>query len=1202
MHAILLSMNLLFQTPKKSLNKAYQKEKVIRKDIEVFKKNLYEFLSNINEQESEEHAKNLVTKFLNDTYYNGKNQINTKGRIDLAIYEDKKPVVILEAKRPSSPDMVTVKDINKKAIHELILYYLQERVDRGNIDIKYLIVTDIYEWFIFDSSVFDTLFYKNSSFMKDFIEWKNGQKARPDRELFYNDIAKPFLAKLHDKIEFTWFDLRDVQKVVKDADTKNDNKLINLYKILSPAHLLKQPFANDSNSLDTKFYAELLHIIGLEEKKDGGKKLIQRKEKPDQGSLLENAINILIAEERLYKLPGNGSAYGESDKERLFNVGLELCITWINRILFLKLLEGQLLTYHSGDGHYKFLNFKTIPNFDELNKLFFQVLARKSEERTNAVKEKFERVPYLNSSLFDISPLEDDTLRINSLDDGLKLELHKSTVLKTNNGKKREGELPTLQYLFEFLDAYDFSSEGNEEIQEENKTLINASVLGLIFEKINGYKDGSFFTPGFITMYMCRETIRRAAVQKFNEAKGWKLESFDQLHNEIKDIKEANSIINSLKICDPAVGSGHFLVSALNEMIAIKSELHVLTDRHGKLLRDYTVEVVNDELIVSMGDHEFFEYKPGNKESQRVQEALFHEKQTIIENCLFGVDINPNSVKICRLRLWIELLKNSYYTEKSKFKELETLPNIDINIKQGNSLISRFSLDADLSKALKSIKYSIDDYRGFVNDYKNATDKDAKRGFEKLIEQIKKDFRTEISKNDPKVQQLNKRSGELYNLLNQGYAFELSDKEKKERDKKKEKLEAEINKLSAEIEEIKNSAIYRDAFEWRFEFPEVLSDQGIFLGFDTLIGNPPYGAEFTPQSKAYIRNNYKSYLYKFDSYVYFMELGLSLLRPSGILEYITPILWLTLDNCRPIRSIVTEQNNLSRIYLHGEGVFDEAVVNTLSFQVEKIQPSPELRILNQDLNFVVDKSKWIDSNTLRIEYRTSPEVKAILDKIKLHSNLLSEYGEVIQGITPYDSYQGQSAEIIKNRAFHFDYKKDDTCGRWLEGKDINRYSVSWKSGWLSYGDWLAAPREKRFFEGQRILFREVPGKGKRIQAACTEELFYYGHSISPFKPNDKHKKNTNYFLGIVNSKLISWYANYSLSNFGKDIFPKLNPNDIKELPIPKDFARKNEITDLVDQILKSGSQAENEIDQKLDRIVYQLYGLTDEEIKIVERN
>ena len=231
------------------------------------------------------------------------------------------------------------------------------------------------------------------------------------------------------------------------------------------------------------------------------------------------------------------------------------------------------------------------------------------------------------------------------------------------------------------MESYDFASESTDKIQEQNKSIINASVLGLIFEKINGYKDGSFFTPGFITMYMCRETIRKAVIQKFNETKGWNCTDINSLYNKIDDQKQANEIINDLKICDPAVGSGHFLVSALNEMIAIKSDLKILQDRDGKRLKEYHFEVVNDELIVTDEDGNFFEYKPTSQESQRIQETLFHEKQTIIENCLFGVDLNPNSVKICRLRLWIELLKNAYYKNET---ELETLPNIDINIKCGN--------------------------------------------------------------------------------------------------------------------------------------------------------------------------------------------------------------------------------------------------------------------------------------------------------------------------------------------------------------------------------------------------------------------------------------------------------------------------------------------------------------------------------------
>jgi adenine-specific DNA-methyltransferase len=161
------------------------------------------------------------------------------------------------------------------------------------------------------------------------------------------------------------------------------------------------------------------------------------------------------------------------------------------------------------------------------------------------------------------------------LKDEKTIPIISSTVLKDEQGKKRTGNIATIEYLFEFLNAYDFSSEGSEEIQEDNKSLINASVLGLIFEKINGYKDGSFFTPGFITMYMCRETIRKAVVQKFNERKNWNCEDLEEVYDKIEDRKEANDIVNSIKICDPAVGSGHFLVSALNEMITVKSDLKI---------------------------------------------------------------------------------------------------------------------------------------------------------------------------------------------------------------------------------------------------------------------------------------------------------------------------------------------------------------------------------------------------------------------------------------------------------------------------------------------------------------------------------------------------------------------------------------------------------------------------------------------------
>jgi len=937
--AINFSGNFQILKPRKALNKAFLKVKPNRTQIEGFKENLIELLDRTNDTESEEFHKNLVINFLKKTYYETNHFINTKGRNDLVIHNGNKaksPVgVIIEAKKPTNrAEMLSKEKINVKAFQELVLYYLRERITQKNLEVKYVIATNINEWFIFDANIFEKAFAQNKRLVGQFIDFEAGRLAGKTTDFFYKEIAEPFIAQMQQELEFTHFDIRNYEKPLRNNNPKDDNKLIALFKLLSPEHLLKLPFTNDSNSLDKRFYGELLHIIGLTETKQGGKKLIERHNEGHRntGSLLENAIIQLDSMDKIGRLE-NPSHFGETHQERLFNVGLELSITWLNRILFLKLLEAQLLTYQKGDKSYEFLSLDRIHNYDDLNSLFFQVLARKHSERNEDVKALFEKVPYLNSSLFEPTDIEHSTLFISNLRDDKMLPIYSSTVLKDKKGKKRSGELNALEYLFEFLNAYDFSSEGAEAIQEDNKTLINASVLGLIFEKINGYKDGSFFTPGFITMYMCRETIRKAVVQKFNETKGWECKDLEELYDRIEDRKEANELINSLKICDPAVGSGHFLVSALNEMIAIKNDLNILQDRHGRRLKEYQVEVVNDELIVTDEDGELFEYNPSTKESQRIQEALFHEKQQIIENCLFGVDINPNSVKICRLRLWIELLKNAYYKNET---ELETLPNIDINIKCGNSLISRFDLDADLSKALKESKWNIDSYRIAVDTYRNAQNKEQKREMEKIIHDIKNDFRSEISSNDPKVKRLQKVKGELFLLTNQTQMFEMSKKEKAAWNKKLEKLAKESKKLETEIREIKDNKIYENAFEWRFEFPDVLDDTGEYVGFDVVIGNPPYiRQEEIKEIKPYLQNNYKTYTGTADLFVYFVERGISVLRQKGQFVYILPNKWMRAGYGEKLREFLLEQNIDSIVDFGDLPVFEEATTYPCILEIAK---------------------------------------------------------------------------------------------------------------------------------------------------------------------------------------------------------------------------------------------------------------------------
>jgi len=211
--------------------------------------------------------------------------------------------------------------------------------------------------------------------------------------------------------------------------------------------------------------------------------------------------------------------------------------------------------------------------------------------------------------------------------------------------------------------------------------------------------------------------------------------------------KEANAIINSIKIIDPAVGSGRFLVSALNEIIALKSQLGILADKNGRKIKDYIISVFNDELDISDSeDGKPFDYKYKVAEKQRIQETLFNEKRQIIENSLFGVDLNSNSVKIYRLRLWIELLRNAYYTQESEYRQLETLPNLELNIKCGNSLINRFDIDIDISETIKNLDFTIEDYKLSVRNYKNSTLKSTKDDLISKIEKIKQSFSAEIKK------------------------------------------------------------------------------------------------------------------------------------------------------------------------------------------------------------------------------------------------------------------------------------------------------------------------------------------------------------------------------------------------------------------------------------------------------------------------
>ncbi|MEI6090824.1 MAG: TaqI-like C-terminal specificity domain-containing protein [bacterium] len=1213
-------MILKILKPRLALNKAFLKVKPNRPEIELFKKNLIILLGKTDEIEREENQKNHIRDFLLDTYYKVTNEINTKDNKDLVIHLGKSNKdnvgVIIEAKRPSNKgDMISEKKTSAMAIWELILYYFDERVKYQNNEVKHLIISNIYEWYIFDANEFDKNIYRNFKIKKIHDTYLNDKKDTP---WFYEELSK-ILPILEFSMTCAYFDIREYEKPLRNASKSDDNVLIALYKLLSPENLLKLPFANDSNSLDKAFYSELLHIIGLTETKDGSKKLIERKKEGERNrnSLIENAIEQLDATDKISWLK-NAHQFGADHKEQIFNVALELSITWINRILFLKLLEAQLIKYNKGNAEYAFLNIDKVKNFDDLNSLFFSVLARKPEDRNAEMKRLFPNVPYLNSSLFEPTELEHGCFFIGQLKDG-DLPLLSTSVIKDNVGGKRKGSITVIEYIFEFLNAYNFASEGSEEIQEDNKRLINASVLGLIFEKINGYKDGSFFTPGFITMYMCRETIRRAVLQKFNEAKGWDCPDLNALYNKISDFAEASKIVNSLKICDPAVGSGHFLVSALNEIIAIKSELGILLDIDGRKLKDYNIEVANDELVVTDEEGKIFEYNPNLKESQRVQSALFHEKQTIIENCLFGVDINPNSVKICRLRLWIELLKNAYYMPETN--DLETLPNIDINIKCGNSLISRYALDADIKAALKKSKWTIDSYRNAIMSYRNAKTKDEKRELEKVIEIIKNDFETEIWHHDWRLGRKKKLEIQISEKTSVPL-FEMSKTEKASWDKEIKKLTDELNKIDTALAEIKNNIIYENALEWRFEFPEVLDDDGNFVGFDVVIGNPPYGVSIKGLERKYLVDNL-SKVPDFEIYYWFIDKANTILKSAGQFSYIIPNTILFNVFAQSYRLSLFDNWIFEEVLDCTEfNIFSEATVRNILLFLKKGHNSKSLVYRNtnniKDFHLLITNKKEaidkeiIEKNNINwgLLFKLDHSVSEIISKIK-NGITLNNYFDTSQGYIPYRTSdlieiygEKQGEKITKERLWHSSVKLNEEYKQEIFGRNISKYGYTKSNSYVWYGKHLACYVEPKYFNSKRILVREITNP--TIIACLLSEDFVNDPQLISIIEKQNKPLSLEILWSILNSKLATFYHFNSSPKATKGAFPKILVYDINNFPLPKviDNQIKETLTDLVNQILTHKQSDPNantgDLERQIDRLVYELYGLSEEEIKIVE--
>lgn len=1155
-------------------DKRYYQYKINNIKYQKFKSNFFNYIKKTNEaiaqNESEEHLKNITNKFLGTIYHGEKYEINTSGRTDSSIREDGNLRVLIENKKPSNKgEMIAENNINVKALHEILFYYMVETRNtngvkvkrRPDVEIRRCIITDTDKWVIIDANEIEKIV--DGYLEKHFYKYQNKQLSYSNNTLkFYKDTENYLKSILIDvKMSYLYFEMSRI---------RSDRDIMLLYKALNKPYLLKKitNYGESSHVLNDKFYQELLYLMGLKEVSNKGNKTIQ----------IDHSVKNTLADQ-VYNILKNDKEYNEIDCiEKTF----ELVIIWMNRLLFIKLFEGQLIAFNEDAPEYHILDDEKITNFQELQNLFFGVLGTKDREES-IFYDKFKSIPYLNSSLFERYDAERNEVNINMLHN------YPVTIKKKSNvGTKAQTESPILNYIIAFLNNYSFSSEvGKNNTIVKGRDIIDSSVLGLIFEKLNGYRDGSFYTPSHITEYMCEKSIEGTIIDLINKRKLWDcnnlLEIKSRIGYSLSAAKEINDIINEVKICDISVGSGHFLVSALNRIITIKRQLGVLFKHEGdELLTEYDIDVVDDTLKIFDGQGYIFSYDKTNVLSQQVQETIFNEKKVIIENCLFGVDLNSKAVAICQLRLWIELLKNAYY----KHGVMETLPNIDINIKSGNSLVNRLPFEVGdrfdkLSFTLeKDTKKQIKKYKELVAKYKETSDKSVKADILTQIKQIK-------------------------SHLHQGsqITFNFDDDAK--------------DKYNYGID----PKLYKGAFEWLIEFPELLNDNGVFQGFDCIIGNPPYGLINKRQNQnisiSVIPEVYKYYNeskeyswakgHGINIYRMFICRCFSLLKSNGYCCLIFPMSFLCDITNSGIRRFVVETSIIDMIEvfpekdLENKRVFKDAKVPVciLGARNTRSDSSYKFRVRIHKDKYVdknnaytlmsYDDMKSIDSNNIPIPLIHEHEM-TIYMKMMQDSIHMSEYSKC---------YTGEVDKTLDKQYI----TNSDKYNPMLVGAQVQKYYLTNN---VSQGEILylkeAGYLEKhkgessRHHEKRRIVMQAMNGVNEqwRLKMSIAHSPYYCANSVN-YLLIDTEDDLDYVFLGILNSKLLNWCFQKTSTN------NNINGYQVDALPIKLGNKKQQDrIKSLVSDIINSG-EADDVKMQEINDIVYQIYGITEYEIPFIEK-
>lgn len=802
-------------------------------------------------------------------------------------------------------------------------------------------------------------------------------------------------------------------------------------------------------------------------------------------------------------------------------------------------------------------------------------------------------VPFLNGGLFDCLDDKDNDLYYDGFSDREAVkkslivpdylffgeEAGKNIDLSEWYGSKKKKKV-SARGIIDILKRYNFTVEENTPFDKE--VSLDPELLGKVFENLLASynpetqttarkQTGSFYTPREIVQYMVDEslvahlkrTVGDDLEQQYRQLMQYTDEDVSLTDNQRRQIMLS---LYNCKVLDPACGSGAFPMGILQQMVHILSRI----DPDNKMWKEIMLQKAIDETSEAYRNSSNEERKELIADIERsfdesINRPDYARKLYLIENCIYGVDIQPIAIQISKLRFFISLVVDqNTNTDPTDNFGIRPLPNLEAKFVAANTLIGLDKKDASLFDS-EEIKVKENELKIAKHKIFGAKTVRTKRKYKNIVNELRQEIADMLYANGA-VGNDEARHLASWDMFDQNTSSSFFD------------------------------------LDWMF---------GVKDGFDIVIGNPPYvfardskNKGLTDEIKAYYYKTFKLAKYQLNLYHLFIEKAIALLINNGVFAFIIPNNWLTINTNRALRKCILKMSDIKIVNFYKK-VFETADVDSSIIIFSNSDKNNKIYLYEAqskiDIKLIKQTNRDVFLNNtdfvINIELFKNDDVFSILDKIEKCSCSLKNYATVKAGLQAYEIGKGNpicTKEMKDNRIYHSMKKIDNTYCQYLHGSDVCRYSLNWSGEYLKYGSNLAAPRKFILFSSPRILVRQIPSKPPYCINSCftNEILLNDRNSMNIIKIS----KAPYYVLGILNSKLISFWFVHKFGKMQRGVFPQFKINELESFPIVN--LNKEQEYQLVSLVSRRMNNSNN--DDEIDELVYHFYGLTYDEVLIVD--